>query len=223
MSAVITSRQFLLPPWALLCLVVLLLGSCAIGAKPAEAVPRAAAAYQAELTRVARFHYGLQAPVATLAGLIHQESRWQADAVSPVGAQGLTQFMPDTTTWMASLYPELSDAQPFDPRWAIRAMVRYTEWLNARIQAAGPCEQWAFILSAYNGGLGWVYRDKRLASAEGADPLAWFNSVERFNAGRSTANFRENRHYPRAILLRWEPLYHHAGWGPGACQKRWGQ
>lgn len=209
--------------WALAGLVAFLIGFCAGDARAADAVPRAAGAYQADLTRVARYHYGLDAPVATLGGLIHQESWWRPDAVSPAGAQGLTQFMPGTTMWIASLYPELSDAQPFDPRWAIRAMVRYTVWLNARIQAAGPCEQWAFVLSAYNGGLGWVYRDKRLASAKGADPLAWFDSVERFNDGRSAANFRENRHYPRVILLRWEPLYQGAGWGAGVCQNRWGE
>lgn len=207
--------------WALMGVVAFLLGFCAGGVRAGDAIPRAALAYQADLTRVARFHYGLEAPVATLAGLIHQESHWRSEAVSPVGAQGLTQFMPGTTTWIASLYPELSDARPFDPRWSVRAMVRYTVWLNARIQAVGPCEQWAFVLSAYNGGLGWVYRDKRLASAEGADPLAWFDSVERFNDGRSAANFRENRHYPRVILLRWEPLYYGASWGAGVCQERW--
>ena len=51
--------------------------------------------------------------------------------------------------------------------------------------------------------------------------MAWFDSVERHNAGRSAANFRENRHYPRAILLRWEPLYAAAGWGPGVCAERY--
>ena len=56
---------------------------------------------------------------------------------------------------------------------------------------------------------------------QGADKLAWFDSVERHNAGRSAANFRENRHYPRAILLRWEPMYAAAGWGPGVCAERY--
>lgn len=77
------------------------------------------------------------------------------------------------------------------------------------------------MLSAYNGGQGWVNRDRKLASAKGADKLAWFDSVERHNAGRSAANFRENRHYPRAILLRWEPMYAAAGWGPGVCAERY--
>lgn len=219
MSAPKLSSRNVLFRWALAGLAAFYLGLCVGGVKAADAVPRNAEAYQADLTRVARFHYGLNAPVATLAGLVHQESSWRSDAQSPVGAQGLTQFMPATTTWIASLYPDLAEAQPFDPRWAIRAMVQYTVWLNARIQAAGPCNQWAFVLSAYNGGLGWVYRDKRLASAKGADPLAWFDSVERFNAGRSASNFHENRNYPRLILLRWEPLYHGAGWGLGVCHK----
>ena len=72
-------------------------------------------------------------------------------------------------------------------------------------------------LASYNGGLGWILRDKRLASAKGADPLAWFDSVERFNAGRSVAAFRENRDYPRRILFRWSPLYERSGWGTGVC------
>ncbi|WP_110603200.1 transglycosylase SLT domain-containing protein [Salinicola lusitanus] len=44
--------------------------------------------------------------------------------------------------------------------------------------------------------------------------------VEHFNAGRSAANFHENRQYPRLILQRWEPLYVAAGWGNGACTAR---
>ena len=79
----------------------------------------------------------------------------------------------------------------------------------------------AWVLAGYNGGNGWVNRDRRLASAKGADPLAWFGHVERHNSGRSASNFRENRHYPRAILLRWEPLYAAAGWGRGVCAERY--
>ena len=100
----------------------------------------------------------------------------------------------------------------------MQALVSYDLWLANRIQARSPCEQGALILSAYNGGLGWVIRDRKLASAKGADPLTWFNSVERHNAGRSAANFRENRQYPQLILRRWEPLYIAADWGQGVCQ-----
>lgn len=102
----------------------------------------------------------------------------------------------------------------------MRAMVTYNQWHLARVQGHTPCDQWAFALYAYNGGLGWVQRDKRLAAAAGADPLSW-DAVEPFNAGRSEANIRENRHYARRILERWEPLYVRAGWGAGVCQQRY--
>lgn len=180
-------------------------------------IPSTAQQYQRDLTRAAHYSYGVNAPIATLAGLIHQESRWNPNAKSPVGAQGIAQFMPATANWMPEIYPVLGEAAPYDPRWSIRASVLYTHWLNQRVNAANNCERWAMVLSAYNGGLGWVNRDKKLALASGANPLVWFNSVEQYNAGRSAANYRENRHYPRIILNRWSLLYSKAGWGLSAC------
>lgn len=187
-------------------------------APAAAQVPTAALKHRAELTRNARAVWGLDAPVATFAAQIHQESAWRPDAVSRVGAEGMAQFMPATTQWIASIYPQtLGAAQPYNPSWAMRALVQYDAWLHQRIRAASPCERLAFVLSAYNGGLGWVDRDKKLASSKGLDPLVWFGSVERVNAGRSAANFKENRQYPQRILLRHEPLYVAAGWGRGVC------
>lgn len=200
--------------------IALLVASC----QPAyaDSIPRAAEQYRRTLVRAAHAEWGLDAPIATLAGQVHQESAWRADARSRVGAQGLAQFMPGTSAWMAELYPaSLGANQPFNPGWALRAMVAFNLWLYERNQAISECDRWAFVLSGYNGGNGWVNRDRRLASAKGADKLAWFGSVERHNAGRSAANFRENRHYPRAILLRWEPLYAAAGWGQGVCAERY--
>ena len=183
----------------------------------AETVPHQAARFKADLTRCARVHWGLEAPVATFAAQVHQESRWNPNAVSPVGAKGLTQFMPATSAWMGNVDPELAANQPFNPGWALRALSAYDKWLWDRVQAFTPCDRMAMTLSAYNGGLGWVQRDKTLAHRQGADPLEWFDSVERFNAGRSAAAFRENRGYPRRILLTLEPLYVQAGWGLGVC------
>lgn len=195
---------------------------CACQPAYADSIPRDAEQYRRTLVRAAHVEWGLDAPIATLAAQVHQESAWRANARSQVGAQGLAQFMPTTSAWMAQLYPNTLGAnQPFNPGWALRALVTYDRWLSQRIQARGPCEKWAFVLSAYNGGLGWVQKDTRQASAKGADKLAWFDSVERHNAGRSAANFRENRNYPRAILLRWEPLYAAAGWGAGVCAPRY--
>jgi len=201
-------------------MIILALVQCAPAPAAASPIPTAAGQYRGLLVRSARFEFGLNAPVATLAAQVHQESRWNKSAQSPVGAQGLAQFMPTTAEWMPEVDASLKNPAPFNPGWALRAMARYDKWLLARVEAVCVCEQWAMVLSSYNGGLGWVYRDKRLALASGASELAWFNHVENFNAGRSAANFQENRHYVRVILSRFEPTYHRAGWGPGVCLDR---
>ena len=173
-------------------------------------VPRDALRHQRDLMRNAHAVWGLDAPVAMFAAQIQQESRWRADAQSVVGAQGMAQFMPATATWISGAY-KLGEPQPNNPGWALRALVTYDHHLWRRVTAATPCDRAAMTLSAYNGGLGWVYRDQKLAAQQGVDRTRWFDAVERFNAGRSAANFRENRHYPRVILTRWQPVY--ASWG----------
>jgi len=194
---------------------------CAVITHPVQAtraLPADAFRYRAELTRNARAVWGMDAPVAVFAAQIHQESRWQVSAVSPVGAQGMAQFMPATTRWMSGVYfSELGRASPFNPSWAMRAMVIYDRHLWVRITAVNACERMAMVLSAYNGGLGWVYRDQRVAAAHHVDRARWFNHVERFNAGRHADAFRENRDYPRVILHTFEPRYIAAGFGRGVC------
>jgi len=181
-------------------------------------IPVVAERYQRDLTRIAQAEWGLDAPIAMFAGQIHQESRWKFDARSPVGAQGLGQVMPSTAAWLAATFPKaLGKNEPYNPSWSMQALVSYDRWLASRITAADSCEQAAMILSSYNGGLGWLIRDRKLASAKGADKLTWFGSIERFNAGRSAAAFKENRAYPRLILRQWEPIYIKAGWGKGRC------
>jgi hypothetical protein len=204
-----------------LLMIVVCLGAWAMPVQAAS-IPTAAEQHRRTLVRAAHAEWGLGAPVATFAAQVHQESAWRVNARSGVGAEGLAQFMPATADWMAEIYPRsLGPAQPYNPGWALRALVAFDRWLYERNQAATECDRFAFVLAGYNGGQGWVNRDRRLASAKGADPLAWFDSVERHNAGRSAANFRENRHYPRAILLRWEPMYAAAGWGAGVCADRY--
>jgi soluble lytic murein transglycosylase-like protein len=202
--------------WLLLAVLVV---RCTVPEPAFANIPAAANAHRATLVRTAHYGMGLDAPVATLAAQIHQESGWNSNAVSPAGAQGLAQFMPATADWMATLNPVLQNPQPFNAGWAIRAMVQYNQWhLNKFPSTNTPsCQRWALALSAYNGGLGWVYREQKLARASGARGLAWFGDVERFNAGRSLSNFAENRNYVRNILIRWEPMYAAAGWGNGVC------
>lgn len=182
----------------------------------AAEIPRDAYRHRADLTRSARLAWGLDAPVATMAAQIHQESRWRANARSPVGAQGIAQFMPATADWIGGAYSALGAGDPQNPVWAMRALVTYDKHLYGRATAATDCDRMWMVLWAYNGGETWVKRDKALAAKSGADTTR-AAAVEPFNAGRSPANFRENRGYPRLILLRYEPLYARAGFGLGMC------
>lgn len=158
---------------------------------------------------------GLNAPVADFAAQLHQKSGWDPRAVSPVGAQGLAQFMPTTATWISDTLPELKTSQPFNPAWSIRALTRYDRWIWQRITAADDCQRMAMTLSGYNGGLGWVQRDQKLAAQRGLDHQRWFGHVATVNAGRSAANWRENRHYQKRILLELAPRY--LMWGGRSC------
>lgn len=177
--------------------------------------PPAALKYRSDVIRASRVDWGLNAPVADFAAQLHQESGWNPAARSPVGAQGLAQFMPSTADWIAGLMPHLVAREPYNPGWAIRALVSYDRWLWQRVAVPDGCERMAMTLSAYNGGLGWVNRDRRLARTRGLDDARWFGAVETVNAGRSAANWRENRRYPQRILHELAPRY--LSWGGASC------
>lgn len=181
----------------------------------ADEIPREAQKYRRDLVRNAHLVWGLNAPVATFAAQIHQESRWQPDARSPF-ANGLAQFTPATADWIGDVDAELAEPQPFNPAWALRALVRYDKLLYDRAGGATACDSMWMALWAYNGGEGWVRRDKTLARQRGAN-VHLATEVEPFNAGRNAAAFKENRGYPHVILYRWQPLYLRAGWGWGLC------
>lgn len=186
-------------------------------------IPAAAARWQRELTRQARAEWGLDAPIATFAGQIQQESSWRTDAVSPAGARGLAQFMPATAGWISGAYSALADNDPFNPVWALRALVTYDRVLWQSVSAVDDCNRAAKMLSAYNGGGKWVERDEALAAARGLQPLVYWGSVETVNAGRAPQFWNENRAYPRLVLRTHEPRYIAAGWGRGLCGgEAWG-
>lgn len=188
---------------------------CGIAHAAAITIPRAAEPHKATLTRAARVYWGLNAPVSVFAAQVHTESWWRNNTVSHVGAQGLAQFMPATAKWLPSVAPETGKPEPFNPGWSLRALCAYDKWLWDRTDGVNDYERMAFALSAYNGGQGWVNRDKRLARRRGLDPARWFGAVETVNAGRSAAAWKENRQYPRRILRERQHAYIGAGWGPG--------
>ena len=182
-------------------------------ALPVQAqVPQAAQQYRALLVRTAHAVWGLDAPVAVFAAQILQESAWNAQAISRVGAQGLAQFMPATATWIAGVDPALAARQPFSPAWALRALVTYDRWLYERTPARyAPKDRMWVALRGYNGGLG--HWQAEAAASGAARPTRVQVDAACGRAKRAPVHCRENLDYPHRILVVIQPRY--AAWGPG--------
>jgi soluble lytic murein transglycosylase-like protein len=99
--------------------------------------------FGSEITAAAQRH-GLDP--ALLAGLVKQESGFNPNAVSPAGAQGLTQLMPGTAAGLG-----VSD--PLDPAQALEGGAKY---LREQLDRFGGDVTRA--LAAYNAGPGAVQR-----------------------------------------------------------------
>jgi len=144
---------------------------------------------------------------------IHQESGWNPDAKSQY-ASGLAQFTPDTAKWISKLYPvDLGENNPLDARWAIRACVKYDRWIYDKLsEVYQERQRWAMTLSSYNGGKGWLDRDRKLCFDAPCccDQMKWFENVEMFS-NRAAWAIKENRDYVVKILDRWSPMYEKAG------------
>lgn len=99
-----------------------------------------------------------------LAAQCYQESRFDARAVSPVGARGLCQFMP--ATWQEAVAGlELPrDASAFNPRLSITAAAWYMQ--RQRAVWTSPRPEWdrhTLAMAGYNAGAGNIIAAQRKA------------------------------------------------------------
>jgi membrane-bound lytic murein transglycosylase MltF len=195
---------WLLAYWAALVGVIML-----VAVQCAYAEPVAARQFRNEVIREARAVWGLNAPVAVMAGQVEQESGWRPYVCSPY-ACGLTQFTPATADWIGGLYDSVGKADVFNPSWAIRAMVRYDFLLHSQNKsAATERDRWSFTLSSYNGGAGMLNRERRLCVAP-CNAQVWNNNVAPLRV-RATWAHKENRSYVATIIDRRQ--YTYVSWG----------
>jgi len=181
----------------------------------AQNIPDEAYRFKRDIVRAGQHVWGLDAPTATLAAQIHQESRFRINARSPAGASGISQFMPSTSDWIAATYPHELGGDRSTAEWGILAMHRYMKHLWDRTSGVDDCERMAFAQSGYNGGERWVQARKRMS----ANPGVCLFSTCTINPGIKPSNQAENEGYPRRILLTLEPIYVAAGFGRGACSR----
>ncbi|BFM14450.1 hypothetical protein R50073_06330 [Maricurvus nonylphenolicus] len=103
---------------------------------------------------------------------MYQESRFDTNAKSFAGAQGLMQVLPRTAREMG--YSELTV-----PANGIGAGITYMNWLRDRFPGEMDFqERLYFTLAAYNAGTGHVRDARRLAKKLGKDPNRWFGHTE---------------------------------------------
>ena len=103
---------------------------------------------------------------------MYQESKFDPQATSWVGARGLMQIMPVTGR-------ELGFTDLHDPEENIHAGVKYLSQLANRFDPQIPIEErMRFALAAYNVGYGHVLDARRLARENGWNPDRWFGHVE---------------------------------------------
>jgi len=111
-----------------------------------------------------------------LAAQAYQESGFDPEAVSYMGALGLMQLMPKTA---ASMGVSIDDA--FDPDTNIRGAIRYIVRLNSHYASiADPHERIKFILAAYNAGEGHIDDARNLARKYGKNMDQWDGEVAPF-------------------------------------------
>ena len=104
---------------------------------------------------------------------MYQESRFDPNARSFAGAEGLLQVLPATAQ---SLGFETLD----DPESMIHAGVRYLDWVRDRFpQDLSVRDRMWFTLAAYNAGVGHVREARRLAAKQGWNRNRWFDNVEK--------------------------------------------
>lgn len=167
--------------------------------------------YVRTVIREAQAVGGLNAPIPMYLGQMRQESSCREGITASDGGMGLLQFMPATAAEVSHIYAEIGPPDPYNPTWAIRAQVRYTGWLEARVKGRNVCQKRGAALKAYNSGLGWVQQAQKASP----DPLTWFGVTEFVPTKQSKENFEYSRTYPRKILLKHQLLY--KGLGTTTC------
>jgi len=115
--------------------------------------------------------YGFDWPL--IVAVMFRESRFDKNAESWAGAQGVMQILPVSAK-------RFGVEDPSDPEKGILAGIRMLAWIYSRFEQELPVKErtW-FTLAAYNAGLGHLFDARALAREEGLDPNRWFENVEK--------------------------------------------
>ncbi len=130
--------------------------------------------------------------------VIKTESGFDSSAVSPKGAVGLMQIMPETFKWLTDdiLHEYLNEGMLYDPE----TNIKYGTYYLSRLQ--GRFKDWDTAIAAYNGGEGNV-------SEWLSDPKCSDDGI-RLNIDNIPKNFSETENYVKKVnkyLGKYRDLY----------------
>jgi membrane-bound lytic murein transglycosylase F len=125
-----------------------------------------------------------------IVALMFQESRFNPQAASDAGAEGLMQLLPDTAEQQG-----VTDLK--NPEDSIHAGVSYLDSLRSKFEDDLLLDErtW-FSLASYNAGYSRVKRARRIAEKMGLDSNRWFDNVEKAMLASARRNINENKQVP---------------------------
>lgn len=147
-----------------------------------------------------------------IAAQAYQESAFDPQAVSYMGAMGLMQLMPSTARSVG-----VSQDDVFNPQHNVRGAVKLIRQLDSHYSSiSDPDERINFILAAYNAGPGHVDDAREVAKKYGKNPNVWLGNVDGVVLRMSDADFfnlpevkhgyfrgSETYNYVNSIRTRW--------------------
>lgn len=109
-----------------------------------------------------------------LAAIAYNESAFNPNATSHMGAMGLMQLMPSTARQYGAI-------NPYDPEQSVRASAKLiANLITHYANVPDPNERINFMVAAYNAGPGHVDDARRLAEKRGKDKNVWKDNVDEF-------------------------------------------
>ncbi len=121
-----------------------------------------------------------------IAAIIHQESRFRPQIVSPVGAFGLMQLMPSVAKTYKINFSKLAS-----PELNIATGTKYLRWIYNHFDKPEFAEEdkIKFSLAAYNAGIGHIYDARALATKYKLNPNVWTDNVEAMLLNKSSHKY----------------------------------
>lgn len=157
--------------------------------------------YDEQIRRATHLYWGDYPDWLGWKAQLFQESRLRPDAVSPVGAKGIAQFMPGTWRDVMRAMGVRGAVSPADAALAIEAGAFYMAQLRRQWRAPRPAlDRQQLAQASYNAGLGSLLRAQKLCGG----PAAYDDIVICLPLSTG-AHARETRSYVR-MIAKWRAL-----------------